>query len=513
MRRSPRFVAGSTNHLYVGASTMIPSLTRRELLTASTLGLASIAGCTETSNLGGSDGSDESDPTPLPPESADESRSLRAEAGSYEPAGHPLDTWLYGGQVPGPEIRVDENTRLRVDVTNDLPDGAETTIHWHGVPVRNPADGVPGLTQDPIAAGESFSYVFDTTPPGTYFYHSHVGLQLERQLLGPLVVEEESPHVDYDRDVVVFLNDYLSTPPKPESEWRSESDGGSGGGMGGGGMGGGGMGGGGMGSTGGSGMMASWRPPYAGHLVNGRASDSPTEFAVSEGERIRFRFINASGATTYRVGVGGHAMEVSHADGRPVDPVDADSFVFGAGERYDALVTADRPGTWEIRAVPIDGDEAPARAVLRYEGAESQSVRAPTFDGRRLEYGDLRARESLDAFGGTPDRRFDLTLSAGSEPGAWLIDGQRFPDADPLGISEGDHVRVRLTNRSAMLHPMHLHGHFFRVGDALKDTVVVPAHMGSVTLDFVADNPGDWLFHCHNAYHLEGGMARVFEYR
>jgi FtsP/CotA-like multicopper oxidase with cupredoxin domain len=362
------------------------------------------------------------------------------------------------------------------------------------VPVLNPADGVPGVTQAPIASGETFSYVFDATPPGTYFYHSHVGLQLERQLLGPLVVEEASPHVAFDRDVVVFCNDYLPTAPRPESEWRS-GEGGVGRGMGGG------------------GMMSTWRPPYAGHLINGRGPGDPVEFTVSEGETIRLRFVNASGATTYRVGVGGHTMRITHADGRPVDPVDADSFVFGAGERYDALVTADHPGTWEIRTLPVDGSEPSGRARFQYDTATAGTPTPPVFGGRRLDYADLHTRDSLDAFRGRPDRQFDLTLSSGPEVGSWLVGGQQFPDADPLRIREGDHVRVRLVNRSAMVHPMHLHGHFFRVGDALKDTVLVPSHMGRVTLDFVADNPGDWLFHCHNAYHLEGGMARVFTYR
>ncbi len=98
------------------------------------------------------------------------------------------------------------------------------------------------------------------------------------------------------------------------------------------------------------------------------------------------------------------------------------------------------------------------------------------------------------------------------EPGAWTIDGQAYPDADPLAIGEGEYVRVRMVNRSPAIHPMHLHGHFFQVGDAVKDTVLVPPHGGQITFDFLADNPGDWLFHCHNVYHLERGMARVFEY-
>jgi FtsP/CotA-like multicopper oxidase with cupredoxin domain len=280
----------------------------------------------------------------------------------------------------------------------------------------------------------------------------------------------------------------------------------------GGGMGGGGMSGGGMGRNQmGGGMSAASRPDYAGLLANGRLPSNPPEFTVEKGERLRVRFINASGATTFGVGVGGHPLSITHADGRPVEPVATDSFDFGPGERYDAVVEANNPGVWAIEARSVDGDESPASATLRYEGATGDP-RGPSFDGSQLEYGDLRAVESTEGLQGSPDQTFDVTLSAGRDPGTWLIDGQRFPDADPLQVSAGEHVRLRMRNRSPVVHPMHLHGHFFRVGDAFKDTVMVPGHMGRVTIDFLADNPGEWLFHCHNIYHLDGGMARIIEY-
>lgn len=149
--------------------------------------------------------------------------------------------------------------------------------------------------------------------------------------------------------------------------------------------------------------------------------------------------------------------------------------------------------------------------TLRYEGATGDP-RGPSFDDSQLEYGDLRAVESTEGLQESPDRTFDVTLSAGRGPGTWLIDGQRFSDADPLQVSAGKHVRLRMRNRSPVVHPMHLHGHFFCVGDAFKDTVMVPGHMGRVTIDFLADNPGEWLFHCYSIYLLDGGMARIIEY-
>lgn len=260
------------------------------------------------------------------------------------------------------------------------------------------------------------------------------------------------------------------------------------------------------------GMMNDFRPPYQGMIMNGRPGGNPPAFDVAEGQRVRFRFVNASSATTFEVRTAGHQLDISHADGRPVDPVRADSFAFGPGERYDGILTADNPGAWEILAAPVRGTEPSALGILRYEGATAQTPTRPETWGRRVSYGDLRALEPIEGIGGSPDLTFDLVLSPAGDGYTWAIDGQVFPDAEPLEIAEGDHVRIRMQNRSPVSHPMHLHGHFFQVGDVVKDTVVVPGGMGQVTIDFVADNPGNWLFHCHNLYHLEAGMARVIRY-
>jgi FtsP/CotA-like multicopper oxidase with cupredoxin domain len=419
----------------------------------------------------------------------DTSVNLTAASGTIRPAPDTSTAnWMYEGQFPGPELRVQEGDVLSVELTNDLQE--ETTIHWHGVPVPNPVDGVPNVTQDPIASGDTFTYTFRAEPAGTYFYHSHVGLQLDRGLLGPLIVEERNPHVEYDREYVVIVDDYLPREPK------LPSDGGRGGGMGGRG-----------------GMMGDIRPPYEGLLVNGRLPENPQTFDVTEGERIRFRFVNAASATVFGVRIAGHEMTVTHADGQPVEPVDADSFVFGAGERYDAVVEATNPGTWAVQADALDGNEPPARAVVEYESAAGESPQPPSAASNQLQYGDLRAISSLDGVSGDPDRTFDLTLSRGSgQSYIWMIDGQVYPDADPFQIRPEEHVRIRMTNQSPVVHPMHLHGHFFKVGNAIKDTVLVPGHMGQVTIDFHADNPGRWLFHCHNLYHLDAGMARIVKY-
>ena len=452
------------------------SPTRRQFIrSAGTTSLAALAGCLgEDGTI--SNGAD-APPTPRPAPSApaDVSTTLRASTGTIQPGPDAsTETWLYDGEFPGPELRLAEGDVL----------------------------GVPDVTQSPVGPGDSFTYKFRAEPAGTYFFHSHVGLQLDRGLLAPLVVEEPDPHVSFDREFTVVVDDFLTGEPRPLSEIGSGRGTGGGDGPGGGGMGGGGMGG---------GMVPDRRPPYDGLLIGGRLPEDPRTYRVEEGERVRFRFVNASSATAFRVRVAGHPLTVTHADGRPVEPVTVDSFSFGSGERYDAIVEANEPGTWELRATAVDGNEPPARAILSY-GDESETPTTPASGGTRLSYGDLQAITPLSGVDGSPDRTFDLTLSAAQGGTRWLIDGQAYPDADPLSVREGEHVRVRMANRSPVIHPMHLHGHFFLVGNAVKDTVVVPSHMGQVTFDFVADNPGNWLFHCHNLYHLDAGMARVVQY-
>jgi len=404
--------------------------------------------------------------------------------------------WMYNGRYPGAEIRVREGDRIRAVVKNQLPE--DTTIHWHGLAVPNPMDGVPIFTQKPIAPGEEFTYDFVASPAGTYMYHSHVGLQLDRGLLGPLIVEEKQPHISYDRDYVLVLDDLLADAPQALVSTAGGMMGGMMGGMRGG-----------MG-----GMMRMKVPPYVALLINGHLPDDSAVFETKKGQRLRLRFVNPSGATTYRVAIAGHRMAITHTDGRPVRPFGVDAFYIGMGERYDVLVETNNPGLWPIVAAPVEIKLPSARALLRYTDSQA---RQPTVvepegirSGRVLNLTDLHALEPLESR--KPDQDFDFALWGGMMSQAWTINGQAYPQADIVQVHEGGRVRVRMTNHSMMIHPMHLHGHFFRVNDILKDTVIVPPHMGQVSFEFTADNPGRWFFHCHNIYHMESGMAREFRY-
>jgi FtsP/CotA-like multicopper oxidase with cupredoxin domain len=429
------------------------------------------------------------------PEGALREYTLVAEPTQIEiPSRGVFKKWLYNGRFPGPEIRAREGERLRLTVKNNLPEG--TTIHWHGIPLHNPMDGVPDITQPAIQHGGNFVYEFDAAPSGSFLYHSHFGLQPERGLVGPLIVEEKKAHIQYDREYTLALNDFLAEAPKPL----------------------------GMGMNAGGGPMVA--PPYITLLINGRPPEAPAVFAVKNGERVRLRLINLSGATIYRFAIGGHPLMVTHTDGRPVEPLRVDAINLAPGERYDVLVEARNPGAWPI-AASSDNELPPALAVLRYLDSNETHIREGVLPeglsgGQLLKLEDLRGMDLPEMR--KPNRTFNFTLAGGEmKPGGmmgspgmitqqWTMNGQAYPNADPLEIHQGEVVRIRLDNQSAMPHPMHLHGHFFRVGNVYKDTTIVWTHSKRVELDFIANNPGSWLFHCHNLYHMEGGMTRLVRY-
>ena len=422
--------------------------------------------------------------------------------------GKKITTWAYNGVVPGPEIRLTEGDTLRVTVKNLLPQ--DTTIHWHGVPLINAMDGVPDVTQRSIQQGQDFVYEFVAPTAGTYMYHSHVGLQLDRGLYGPLIIEPTRETTNYDAEFVLVLDDWLDgLPGTPEDALKMLiANGDQMGGMNGNGMG---------------GMGNAEIPPdivYPLYVINGKPGDIPFEMNVKQGQRVRLRLINPSSATMYRVALQGHRMTVTHADGQPVEPVEVDALRLGMGERYDVLVTMNNAGVWQL-AARVEGAKSMVRAVLRYQGSATPT---PAIDyqpselmGKMLDYPMLKAAQGAvtPPSSGTPDITLPVTLSGGSGQYVWKINNQVFPDAERIQLGRNRWIRFEFANSSMMPHPMHLHGHFFQVANGtgrgpLKDTVIVDA-MQKLTIDWISDNPGAWAFHCHNAYHQSAGMMRVVQ--
>ncbi len=229
------------------------------------------------------------------------------------------------------------------------------------------------------------------------------------------------------------------------------------------------------------------------------------------------RLINAGSDTAYRVAVDGHRLTVTHADGFAVVPVEVDNVVLGMGERYDVVITA-RSGAFAIVAAPEGKTDPAGEAVLRTSTASpspATGLRPSALSGQAIRYGDLRATDAVRLPAKNPDRRQTIRLTANAAGYVHGIDGKAFPDSAPITVREGERLRLRVVNDTMMFHPIHLHGHTFQMvsaGSARKDTVNVEA-MSAIEFDIEADNPGQWMFHCHNTYHLETGMATTLSYR
>ncbi|MCS7051639.1 MAG: multicopper oxidase domain-containing protein, partial [Thermomicrobium sp.] len=254
---------------------------------------------------------------------------------------------------------------------------------------------------------------------------------------------------------------------------------------------------------------------YPLYRVNGQPPETPFEFTGKHGEVLRIRLVNAASATICRVALVGHPLQVVQADGQPVEPLAGDALRIGTGERYDVLVRLEHPGVWPLIAW-AEGTRAFGRAILRYDGstgaAPPTTARPRELDGELLH--PLRFRAASPSTTWSPDVDRTVVLAGGMKQYSGTIDGQASPNATPIRIRLGSRVRFRIHNMTTMPHPMHLHGHFFRVGDSrngsLRDTVLVEP-MQEVTIAWVAENPGHWAFQCHHLYHRETGMLRVIE--
>ena len=411
--------------------------------------------------------------------------------------------WTYNGQVPGPEIRVKEGETVRVVLKNYLPE--ETSIHWHGVPVPNAMDGVPGITQTGVMPGETFVYEFIAGPAGTYIYHSHARYQLDQGLYGPLIIEPSREMRSYDREYTVLLEDWVMKDGGGVANTNRRPAMGMMRGM--------------MGRAFRQGSEPLLEPVYDAYAANGKVYPAVEPIKVRRGDRVKLRMANPSSATIYDLCLAGHSFTVTHTDGRPIQPIETDILRIGMGERYDVEFVADNPGYWLLSARENGSGESTLRVPLRYEGTTSDQPVSPNFGpgSRFVRPWDMKSLDPDSSPGREKPARFiSQTLSGGMHSPYWTINGQVYPDVEPIRVDQDTPVRIGYLNRSMMPHPMHLHGHFFKLVNPdlppdrwiQKDTVIVHP-MERVEIQLVADNPGRWFHHCHNLYHMMAGMANV----
>ncbi len=392
--------------------------------------------------------------------------------------------WAFNGSVPGPELRFRQGERLRIEVENAL--AADTTVHWHGIRLPNAMDGVPGVTQKPIGKGARFVYEFDLPDAGTFWYHPHLGSpeQVARGLYGALIVEEREPPV-VDRDLVWVLSD-----------WRLDRE---------------------------ARIVENFANPmdasHAGRIgntvtVNGAIRES---FAVRAGERIRLRLVNASNARIYGLEFEGHEPVLVALDGHPVAPRREPRIVLGPGMRADLILDCAGQPASAHRVIDRFYRQR-AYELLKIQYRDGAPLRTsfpppPRLAPNPVAVPDLaRAERHRVVFGGgmmgaLPSQREHRGLF-------WTVNGKPVPEHAHhevlMTLKRGASYVLELVNETSWHHPIHLHGHVFRVlgADHWADSVLLDPD-GRAEVAFVADNPGDWMLHCHVLEHQASGMMAL----
>jgi FtsP/CotA-like multicopper oxidase with cupredoxin domain len=485
----------------------------------------------------------------------------------YKPVnftGRAVKAMVINNSLPGPTLRFSIGDSARIRVTNRMD--VETSIHWHGILLPNRQDGVPYLTTPPIKPGSTHLFEFPIIHSGTYWYHSHTGLQEQRGVYGSIVIQPEHDPFHAGRDHVVVISDWTDEDPeevlrtlKSGSEYYAFKKGSV------------------QSLTGAISESAFGEmfrrslmrmPPmdisdvaYDRFLINGVPE---TTLTALPGETVRLRIINASASTYFYLQFAGGPMEVVSADGMDVVPVKLNRMLMAIAETYDVLVRVRGSGAFEFRATAQDGSGHAAAWIGSGERIESPAVPGPDLyrmhghgmsgdsmamtskpgrnrlhargmhgqhSGGKMHamkpsmtaerplppYGKLRSDVSTALPEDRPTREIRLNLTGDMERYVWSMNNKTLRESDSICIRRGENVRFVLENRTMMHHPMHLHGHFFRVvndhGDhsPLKHTVDVPP-LGTRVIEFHANEEKDWFFHCHVLYHMKAGMARVVHY-
>jgi FtsP/CotA-like multicopper oxidase with cupredoxin domain len=422
---------------------------------------------------------------------------LRAREGRARlaPSEYPeTEIWGYDGTVPGPVLRARQSERISRRFQNDLPQAS--SVHWHGIRIENGMDGVAGLTQAPVEPGEEFLYDFALPDAGTFWYHPHNRTyeQMARGLYGALIVDEKTGAPEVDFDEVLLLDDWRLTDDAQIAE--------------------------------GFGNMHDWA--HAGRIgnwitVNG---DGGWSREVPKHTRMRLRLVNTANARIFTLEARGMEGWVVALDGMPLEtPQPLGELTLAPAQRADVivdvvadegeeafLVSFERDDGYAIAAFPVASTarqvrlsapdalppnpvptlgplETAERTELRMEGGAMGGMRGAMMNGRMMGMRDMAAEGKVWAFNGMADMGETPLLEA----------------------ALGDTVRIAMINDTAWPHGMHLHGHHFRqiradgtVGP-LRDTVLMNRGE-TVEIAFVADNPGDWLLHCHMLEHSAGGM-------
>jgi FtsP/CotA-like multicopper oxidase with cupredoxin domain len=389
-------------------------------------------------------------------------------------------------------------------------------IHWHGILLPNGQDGVPYVTQGPIKPGEERRYDFPIVQAGTYWMHSHFGLQEQGLMTAPLILKDPADPHRGEQDVVLLLNDFTARDPaailaerqgpgKPAGPEAMKTPGG-------------------MAMPGmAMGDKADLADvPYDALLTNRRPLSDPEVVRVRPDHTVRLRLIAAGSATNFHIDTGALDAQAIAVDGEEIVPLAGQRFGLAIAQRLDLRVHIPAgEGAYPILAQGEGTDLRTGLILATPNAAIPQlSPKAAAVGGALTNAQELQFRAARPLPTKPVDRTLQVTLDGDMARYVWALNGQAWPTITPLEVKKGERVELVFANQTGMSHPMHLHGHVFQVTEidgkplsgAIRDTVLVTPNQ-TVKVQFDAAYPGYWMLHCHILYHQAGGMQTVVKYQ
>jgi len=436
--------------------------------------------------------------------------TLKLEPVSLEIApGVTIKTTAYNSQVPGPLLRLREGVPVTIDVTNatDHPD----IVHWHGLAIDSLNDGAMEEGSPMIAPGGHLRYTFTPRPTGTRWYHTHAGAGEDLTQgtysgqFGFLLVDGAADPGHYDQEIFLAVHHWGPSFVPMVETMRAESQN---------------------------------HPQTAGSDVgyqyatfNQHMLGAGEPIRVKQGQRVLLRLLNASATENVILALPGHSFKVIAMDGNPVpNPASVDVLSLAVAERVDAIVEMNSPGVWILGSTLPEARKMGLGIVVEYAGKTGAPVWTdPTVDPKnpagKWDYTLFASATPAPE----PDETIPFTFrDVGPQKGAnsetsrfdtWTINNKSWPDGDPIKVTKGKRYRVVLRNGSGDQHPIHLHRHTFEVTQigrkpisGLRKDVINVMPLETVAVDFVADNPGDTLIHCHQQLHMDFGFMQIIKY-
>ncbi len=435
---------------------------------------------------------------------------------------HIVSTTLYNGQFPGPLLRFKEGQRVTIDIHNDTD--TPELVHFHGQMIPSDVDGAAEEGTPFVPAHGMRRISFMPQPSGLRFYHTHVvaGADLNRGAstgqAGPIYIEPKHNPGAYDREVFLVLKEFapsfsrggdmamdflageelkdlkaVGRQADDQAEQKNKD------------------------------KTKGYEVGYELFSVNGRTLGSGEPVRVKQGERILFHVLNGSAGEIRSLALPGHSFRVVSLDGNPVPtPTDVPVLWLGTAERISAIVDMNHPGVWVMGDLADDDRKRGMGIVVEYAGAKGkpQWIKPKPFKWDYSRFGKPGVTPA------SPDETIEMTIvkhnAALDGFNQWTLNGEAFSmDAmkPMIKVQQGRRYRLKFRNASDDIHPLHLHRHSFelvRIGGKptagiLKDVVMLGGFQ-EVEFDFVADNPGRTLFHCHQQLHMDFGFMALFDY-